>query len=216
MKIIKVALFLLLLLALTNQVSATEFVYTVKITSYANSWNSMYNGSGTIIGEDDKTYKILSCAHIFEDLGNNAVITVVLFSKEDMKQSITVPAKIIKKNNNTDLSYLEIEKSSKICPIEIKPIKLSDSTLIKGAKCNAYGFPGLSTFLNNRVMVADNYDAYAGDTNLLVCKGIVDQGMSGGPLVANGKVHGVLVHKNEKDKTGSFITVIDCRKFLEE
>jgi len=209
-------LLVLILLFSQQQLSARDFGYTVKIVAHVPISGQYFGGSGVVFKEDKESYYILSCNHIFENVPANVNIQVMLFAKDNHKFIINTEGVIIRRSPSYDLSYLKIAKDEYI---DIAPVPVANGDLLGSENVKSYGFPGVSNVLEQRELKTGKYDSWLDSSKkvrLLTCYGRVDQGMSGGPLIGGGYVHGILVHKNAQEVTGHFIPAYECNMFLKE
>lgn len=205
------ALVFLLLYLIHSNCLADEFGPVVKLKIAQGKERA--ECSGVVINEDDKKYYVLSCNHLFLTIKNPEYIITSVYTKDSEVVSVDIKCKLIKYDNDYDLSYFSMIK---VDSVRLTPLSLSSSNLLTNSKGNAFGFPYDSVKLVSNELVIESYGEYKsqGGINLLRCKGPVKSGMSGGPLIANNEVHGIL--STGADTYGTFVPAFECINFLKK
>jgi hypothetical protein len=167
------------------------------------------NCSGTVYSETDTHYYVISCAH-FIDIENeeSCNYTVTLYNDQ---LSPTVEAEMISYSEYHDLSVLRIKKFPQI---KVRPLKIADSKLPQGTECIGYGY---TPDYQKRPLAVSSYTEYnAGDNNpLLHCRGSVISGMSGGPLIYQNQIFGVLSTSQGDTEGALYVPSSVINEFLE-
>lgn len=169
--------------------------------------------SGVVIGEDTKNYYILSCEHLFFKIKDPQYTITSVYTKNKEIVSVDIRCKLIKADEGYDLSYFSM---SKVDSVKIKPLLLAKSNLLKNSKASAYGFISGELEVVKSDLIIQSYDETQSQSGvwLLRCSGKVIDGMSGGPLVANNEVHGIL--STGEDTYGTFVPAFECHNFLKK
>lgn len=183
----KYILFLIFLLLLTSNCFGQQlpkFSYNVKIETF---YPEMRNFSGTVIRCDDDEIHVLTCWHGFMGFTNPKSAFVTFVSEEC---AYVTELRIEKSDIARDIVLL---RGLNIYDIKSDVAKISDKNPEIGSACNAYGF-GLSRTIITRPVNVKHYDKMVFGTNyrILSTDRPMPQGMSGGGLIQNGKLCGVL------------------------
>lgn len=169
--------------------------------------------SGVVIGEDSKNYYILSCEHLFFKIKRPQYTVTSIYTDNGEIISVDMHCRLIKSDNGYDLSYFSMNK---IDSVKIKPMRLATSNLLKNSKASAFGFVQDELGLVKTDLIIESYNETRSQTGvwLLRCSGSVINGMSGGPLIANNEVHGIL--STGSDTYGTFVPAFECSNFLKK
>lgn len=169
--------------------------------------------SGVVIGEDTKNYYILSCEHLFFKIKNPQYTITSIYTDNGEIVSVDIRCKLIKADEGYDLSYFSMNK---VDSVKIKPLPLATSNLLKNSKASAFGFVQDELGLVKTDLIIESYDETRSQTGvwLLRCAGPVVNGMSGGPLIGNNEVHGIL--STGSDTYGTFVPAFECHNFLKK
>lgn len=169
--------------------------------------------SGVVIGEDTKNYYILSCEHLFFKIKNPQYTITSIYTDNGEIISVDMRCKLIKSDEGYDLSYFSVNK---VDSVKIKPLQLATSNLLKNSKASAFGFVQDELGLVKTDLIIESYDETRSQTGvwLLKCNGPVITGMSGGPLIANNEVHGIL--STGTNTYGTFVPAFECHNFLKK
>lgn len=186
------------LLMLTTTATAREYMPYVKVLSYDNGASV----SGTVIGEN----RILTCAHILQFIENKKL--EVQFVSKDKSILMTIPCEVEKYDHDLDLMVLRVTVPKEI---EVPILELGEPEYNIMAQSCGY----VSRFIQNNTFVKDSttYTAKNG-TPLIYTKGPCLNGMSGGPLVQNGKIIGV--QSTKAPSGGLYVPSSVVRDFLKD
>jgi TPR repeat protein len=174
-RVIMVLLMVLCPLLASAQDAASLRAGVVKIKSTLN--NKSRTGSGFVVAVDGGTTYIVTAAHVIEGDPNPKV---EFFAR----QSAPVNAEIVKQELRVDLAVLKVESAPQSTALAFetaaKP-KVGDEVV-------AFGFPqGGGSWLMSKADLAGREGP-----DLIVSGAAIDQGSSGGPLIKDGKVIGVV------------------------
>lgn len=194
-----------------STVFSQEFSPIVKITALKQ--NMRAECSGVTIGEDDKNYYILSCNHIFEAISNPTYLVSSVYSDNGEIVSVDIKCKLVKAKYDCDLSHFSMSKNN---IIKLTPMKLADSRLLINSQAEAYGFPFDSFVMEKYKITVDSYDSHKLESGVCILhsNNKVKSGMSGGPLIANNEIHGILSTGGEN--SANFIPAFECINFLKK
>ncbi len=163
-------------------------------------------GTGTVIHSTRGQSTILTCAHLFREVGANAAIIVDVF--EDGKV-LKYPATVLGGDHDSDIAFLQIQNVSAlpVAPLaETTTAKKSQTVFSIG--CSNGDLP---TRLNMTVVEINRYE---GPENIL-CTTDPTQGRSGGGLFsARGEVIGVCSAADRKAKQGLYTGIGAIRKVM--
>ena len=170
--------------------------------------SKVHFGSGTVIDSEPGRAVILTCGHIFRDLGKDAVIEVDLFSGGQTKPQ-TVIGQIIDYDLKSDLGLLSIATPSRLIPARMRrptdPLAVDDQVTSVG--CGGGNRP---TVQEHKVTAINRYN---GPDNI-ECTGVPQQGRSGGGLFIGSELAGVLFGADPKDKRGLYTSMKPVGQFL--
>jgi thiol-disulfide isomerase/thioredoxin len=156
-------------------------------------------GTGTIIYSATGQAIILTCAHIFLDIGtSDAVIEVEMF---DGGQVNPFPATLIGGDHNSDLAMLRIQTSKIFPSVPVSPQapKVSKGQALVSFGCNGGDNP---TQLDMKLVDINRYDGPAN----LVCTTDPKSGRSGGGLFnTSGDLAGVCSCADRKRQEGLYM-----------
>ncbi|MEO1983031.1 MAG: trypsin-like peptidase domain-containing protein [Fuerstiella sp.] len=163
-------------------------------------------GTGTVIHSSQGQSTILTCAHLFKDVGQNAAFFVDVFSNGEV---LKYPATVVGGDHDSDIAFLQIRNVSAL-PVatlaESPSLRKSDAVFSIG--CSNGDLP---TRLNMTVVDINRYD---GPENIL-CTTDPSQGRSGGGLFnAMGEVIGVCSAADRRAKQGLYTGVGAIRKVI--
>lgn len=204
-------IFLVISLFLGANLLAQDFEPIVKLK--ISKGKDKAECSGVVIGEDVKNYYILSCEHLFFKIKQPKYTVTSIYTNNGEIISVDMHCKLIKSDEGYDLSYFSMNK---IDSIKIKPMTLATSNLLKNSKASAFGFVQDELGLVKTNLIIESYGETRSQTGvwLLRCAGPVINGMSGGPLIANNEVHGIL--STGADTYGTFVPAFECHNFLKK
>ncbi len=153
--------------------------------------------SGVVFSEDETRYYVLTCAHGVQDL-KSADIVITTNTYPDPPTSIKyigVVTTLIKFDADMDISVMSMPK---VPEVTIRPLKLAEGSLPYGTECNSYGYIN-GAFVKNPVTYGKimEFTSLKGSP-ILECMGEAKSGMSGGPLVFQGKIWGIQSSGNKK------------------
>ncbi len=180
----------------------------VAVVCHSNGVNR--NCSGTVYSETDTHYYIISCAHFIDvDNTESCTYSVTLYNDQ---LSPTVEAEMISYSEYQDLSVLRIKKYGQF---RVRPLKIGDSKLPQGTECIGYGY---TPDYQRRPLAVSSYTEYnAGEGNpLLHCRGTVISGMSGGPLIYQNQIFGVLSTSQGGTEGALYVPTSVINDFLEK
>jgi len=146
--------------------------------------------SGTVIGEDENDYIVLSCAHGTDGLPDDVLVRAELLGSN---HSLVLPTTLVFRTMVYDLSLIKIKKRQNV---KIKIIPLASSPLKEHSIGVAHGFVGVLKTVTMRNPDYETTKTKDGGV-LLVLDGDVIPGMSGGGLISEGSIFGVLSGKNK-------------------
>lgn len=176
--------YLLLFLLLTTA-QAGDYRPHIKIENSVDKNFRIF--SGTVCETDGAQYIVVTCAHGFADLPKNKRnLTAIMISDEN---SVIETCTILKEDIDRDVAILSFTKRDYV---NIRPIPLAEeANLPDGTECLSHGYTPEFT---KRVMSVTSYSRYTGTNgdSLLLCSGHIESGMSGGALVHQGHIFGVL------------------------
>ena len=163
-------------------------------------------GTGTVIHSSRGQSTILTCAHLFKDVGQNAAFFVDVFNKGEV---LKYPATVLGGDHDSDIAFLQIRNVSAL-PVatlaESPSLQKSDTVFSVG--CSNGDLP---TRLNMTIVDINRYD---GPENIL-CTTDPSQGRSGGGLFnARGEVIGVCSAADRQAKQGLYTGVSAIRKVM--
>lgn len=167
------------------------------------------NCSGTIYEETETSYYVVTCAHFIDyDHAEACDYSVTLYSDQ---LSPTLKAELIKFSEEKDIAVLKIAKYPSV---RVKPLKIADSKLPTGTECIGYGY---TPDYQRRSLSIDSYTLYnAGENNpLLNCRGSVISGMSGGALIYQNQIFGLLSTSCKEPAGGLYVPSSEIISFLE-
>jgi len=182
MKIIYITILLMMAI---QPAEGDDFRPHVRIQNTVSKSTRLF--SGTICDSTESQYLVVTCAHGFADLPKDKrKLVVELFSEDG---GLVENAEILKEDIDKDIAILAIKKRDYAV---VRPIPIaSDAKLSEGTECLSYGYTPEYT---KRVMSITSYSKYSGTNGdqLLLCSGHIESGMSGGALVHQGHIFGVL------------------------
>jgi len=188
-----------LVLQLAYTATAHDFYPHVRIQNTVNRSNRSF--SGTVCDSNGSQYIVVTCAHGFADLPKNKrKLVVELFSEDG---GVVEDAEILSEDIDKDVAILAFKKRDYAV---VRPIPIADdANLAEGSECVSYGYIPEFT---KRVMSVASYSKYSGTNgdNLLLCSGHIESGMSGGALIHQGHIFGVL-STSTKHPGGLYATV---------
>jgi S1-C subfamily serine protease len=163
-------------------------------------------GTGTVIHSSRGQSTILTCAHLFKEVGENAAIIVDVFQNGEV---LKYPATVLGGDHDSDIAFLQIQNVS---PLPVAPLAESTSAqkseTVFSIGCSSGDLP---TRLNMSVVEINRYE---GPENIL-CTIDPTQGRSGGGLFnAGGQVIGVCSAADRQAKQGLYTGVGAIRKIM--
>lgn len=163
-------------------------------------------GTGTVIHSSQGQSTILTCAHLFKDVGQNAAFFVDVFNNGEV---LKYPATVVGGDHDSDIAFLQIRNVSAL-PVAIlaESGSIRKSEAVFSIGCSNGDLP---TRLNMTVVDIDRYE---GPENIL-CTTDPSQGRSGGGLFnARGEVIGVCSAADRTAKQGLYTGVAAIRKVM--
>jgi S1-C subfamily serine protease len=165
----------ILILAFTGQAVADVPPPNVVRVFVEEGKEGMSMGTGTLVRPD----LIVTNWHVVKDRNQNGVIRVLF------PDWTVVTAKVVKTNKKWDLAALKIE------PVKIAPMKFGKHPKV-GDVVTVGGY-GSGWFESNSGKIVDFYKPDAKSPGDIVnVNAMVRNGDSGGPIISNGKLVGVL------------------------
>ena len=163
-------------------------------------------GTGTVIHSSRGQSTILTCAHLFKEVGANSAIIVDVFENGKV---LKYPATILGGDHDSDIALLQIQNVS---VLTVAPLAETTSAKNSDAVCSIGCSNGdLPTRLNMSVVDINRYE---GPENIL-CTIDPTQGRSGGGLFnAEGQVIGVCSAADRQAKQGLYTGIGAIRKVI--
>jgi S1-C subfamily serine protease len=163
-------------------------------------------GTGTVIHSSQGQSTILTCAHLFKDVGQNAAFFVDIFENGEV---LKYPATVVGGDHDSDIAFLQIRNVSAL-PVAIlaESRSLRTSEAVFSIGCSNGDLP---TRLNMTVVDINRYE---GPENIL-CTTDPSQGRSGGGLFnTRGEVIGVCSAADRTAKQGLYTGVTAIREVM--
>ena len=161
-------------------------------------------GSGTVIESRIGHTIVLTCGHIFRDLGSNASIEVDVFANEKDRRanrSETFVGRVLRYDLEADVGLLTIATDS---PLPTCRMAGTTQTVAKNETVFSVGCGGGEPPTKQKLSVTA-LNRYLGPDNI-ECTGVPLQGRSGGGLFdADGRVIGVCVFADPRDQRGLYV-----------
>jgi formylglycine-generating enzyme required for sulfatase activity len=159
-----------------------------------------WQGTAYAIG----THAFLTAYHVVEGVKPEQVyLGSPLFDPRQRIQDI-------KPHPNRDVALLLLDPA---VSAPINPLEPSDETLAQGKHVVSSGFTAESQSLN---LIPTTITAYEGAATQFVAKPHIANGMSGGPVLLNGKLAGLLVARDTDKGDHFIISLASFRGFLDE
>lgn len=164
--------------------------------------------SGVVTQLNNEHYYVLTCGHGSKTKPPSEQNIRVHFVNDLF--SIAVKGKIIQVDYDRDLALIEVARYKSI---NVLPMVIGENPKV-GDRCISYGY---RDGYQQRVMTVKTLDFFRsiGGNEILECYGNVEQGMSGGALVYDNKVIGILSAKDDFSTTATYAPVIEINEFLE-
>ncbi len=158
------------------------------------------NGTGFILN-DGQT--IVTNFHCIDNTPNISIQTI------DGK---IIPATLFRANPDSDLALLKLNSPDN----EFKGLSLAKTSLRPGVKFNSAGFPGSETTpLYQEGKILKPVESIQGNSlNLASFKG--QPGLSGSPLLKDGKVVGILSQSNKLGQVSRFVPISELKALIEQ
>jgi hypothetical protein len=207
---------LLFLFSLCAIAHPEDFSPYVKIISEDPKSIDYYSGS--IIGETDKTFTVLTCWHGMDGMDkDNTKTTVNLMPLNSPNQFDIKPvscyALFVKSEEQRDLALFKI---AKLPNVKIKPLTISKNTAGAGEELVAFGYvPTSNKVIRNTVIIKDYTSWTDKGVSFLATYGRSELGPSGGPLVKNNEVYGTLSFRDTGRGCVAFCPHNEILEFLE-
>jgi len=205
--VLKIFTFIFLLFSTT--IHAQEYSYSPHVKLI---YNSKEKFSGTIIKCKEEIL-ILTCAHGIGEGGEGDVVDAEFRIFNTTQVSATLPMMVKTINRDQDLMLLSAENTHIIC----RPFVVDPKFVEPGTRCLSCGFP-LGGNYDSRYVVVESYNMFVGSTKaqFMVTRGSVELGMSGGPLIRNGKLVGVLSSRINGENEAHFVPAKYIVEFLKD
>jgi hypothetical protein len=160
-------------------------------------------GSGTVIESRIGHTIVLTCGHIFRDLGSDASIEVDVFASEKDRRanrSETFVGRVLRYDLEADVGLLTIATDS---PLPTCRMAGTTQTVARNETVFSVGCGGGESPTKQKISVTA-LNRYLGPDNI-ECTGVPLQGRSGGGLFdADGRVIGVCVAADSRDQRGLY------------
>lgn len=170
----------------------------------------VHYGSGTLIDSQPGRSVLLTCGHIFRDLGKDASVEVDVFSNGASKPQ-TVIGQILRFDLKSDLGLVSLPTKGQLPVIRLSspltPPAVRDRVVSIG--CGGGERPSREDHqitAINRYIAPDNIE----------CDGTPQQGRSGGGLFLNSELIGVCIGADHKDKRGIYTSMKPVAQLLEK
>lgn len=167
-------------------------------------------GSGTIIESRVGRTVILTCGHIFRQLGAEGIVEVDVFLR-GQKKPITYVGKVIQFDLETDIGLVAIPTSQRV---SATPLASIDQPLLVGDSLFSIGCGGGDLPTREAVEVTA-VNKYTGPENI-ECTGEPIQGRSGGGLFRGKELVGVCIAADPKDRRGVFTALGPIYSLIEK
>ena len=163
-------------------------------------------GTGTVIHSSRGQSTVLTCAHLFKNVGQNAAFFVDVFNNGEV---LKYPATVLGGDHDSDIAFLQIQNVSALPVATLaESTSLQKSEAVFSIGCSNGDLP---TRLNMTVVDINRYN---GPENIL-CTTDPSQGRSGGALFnARGEVIGVCSAADRDAKQGLYTGVSAVRKVM--
>jgi len=169
--------------------------------------NTLDFGTGTIVYSVAGNSTILTCAHLFHDVGKDAIIKIERFQDG---RPLSYPAKLIGGNKDSDLAFLRIATAS---ALPVSPIVSEDREVLEGDSVFSIGCSNgnVPTQLAMKIVSLNRYN---GPKNI-VCTQIPQRGRSGGGLFnENGELIGVCSAADREQNEGLYMASAAIRNLI--
>lgn len=166
-------------------------------------------GTGTIIQSSAGQSTILTCAHIFQKVNDQAVVEVDIFLDG---KALMYPAEVLGGDHESDVALLRIRNTA---PLPTVTLATSDDVVKKNEALFSIGCSNgdVPTRLNMNVIEVDRYD---GPQNIL-CTNDPAQGRSGGGLFGtDNQVVGVCSAADRDAHEGLYTGIKPVRKLISQ
>lgn len=162
-------------------------------------------GTGTVIHSTAGQSTILTCAHIFKDVKDKAVVIVDVFRDGE---TLKYPATVLGGDHSSDVAVLQIQNKSPLASVNLASNPAPAESNVFSIGCNGGNLP---TIINSRVIQLNRYE---GPENI-VCTIDPVQGRSGGGLFnSDGQLIGVCSGAFREKKEGLYTGVGAVRKLM--
>jgi len=170
-------------------------------------------GSGTVIGparSQQSEALVLTCGHIFRDLGENTTVEVSLFPEGPAGPSETLTGRLIASDREADLGLIAISAGR---PLPAVPVADSEESVRRGDEVFSVGCSNGEPPTAERHTVT-RLDPYTGPSSI-ECTGMPTLGRSGGGLFSStGKLIGVCFAAARQDETGVYVGLKEIHELL--
>ncbi len=168
----------------------------------------LHFGSGTIIDSQPGRSVILTCGHIFRDLGNDAIVEVDLFTSGGSKPQMIV-GQILRYDLKADIGLVTIPSKQRLPTIRLGSTQNAPNVRDRVVSVGCGG--GERPTREEHSVTAIN--KYLGPDNL-ECNGVPQQGRSGGGLFLGSELVGVCIAADPRDKRGIYTGVKPVAQLL--
>lgn len=195
----------LIFLTLCTFLCAENSIIRVRVPQSGNSDNSVGVASGVVIRNENNVVTVLTSAHQFER-SREAQIEIILDNGY-----VSIPATISKINKDSDLTVLTFNALS----FKFTPIPVAEKMPEIGSQCKSSGF--VATKKINTNIKIKSYDSYFQGSKkrhmLVMVDKDLKQGNSGGPLIYEDQVIGILSTSSGKGYS-FFVHLDDIQEIL--
>lgn len=169
-------------------------------------------GSGTVIGSLNGNAIILTCWHIFRDVGDDAAIEVDLFADSPVGPPKTLTGRLIASDRAADLGLVAVESSEKWPAVDVagpgEAVKEGDAVYSIG--CSNGSLPTLEQHVVTRI------NPYTGPASI-ECTGMPPVGRNGaGLFTSEGRLAGVCFAAARETQSGVYVGLSEIHKLLEK
>lgn len=166
-------------------------------------------GSGTVIDSRPGRSLILTCGHIFRELGRDATISVDVFGNG---RSESFLGQIVRYDLKADVGLISISTAA---PLFVSQVATHDSGVAKGRPVFSVGCDGgeIPTKQQHRITALNRYQG----PDTVECTGVPVQGRSGGGLFnAAGQLVGVCIAADHRDRRGLYAGLKPIHQLLNQ
>jgi thiol-disulfide isomerase/thioredoxin len=168
-------------------------------------------GTGTVIDSRTGRTLVLTCGHIFRNLGPSHRIVVEVFTDQSGDTCESYVGKVIKYDLEADCGLISIPAEG----LAVSPVAKSGSGLVKGTPVLSIGCGGGNRPTVHQMRVTA-LNRYLGPDNI-ECDDLPVEGRSGGGLFTkSGQLIGVCTAADKKEKRGLYCGLKPLHKLLDQ